>query len=188
MHVLSVGPELIAADAGGVLHRWHNAAGSAEGIQLGSSLVSGALTVECLESLHSIREGTVAVSTSATSAQPITVECLSAPVSEKGSVVLVDLRARVVMSVLQGHSDIVPCMCATPDGRLVTAGGKLDTKVKVWDQTQWDGSNGVVVHDAAQELKEPGYVFALIVVEDTKPESRLFTLAAARYNQIKICI
>lgn len=200
-HLLTLGSDLIAADTRGILHVWYNA--SSEGIKVGleSSLVPGSLVVHCLESLHSMREGTAAVSTTATGqplVQPSTLECLRAPVSEQGGVVVVDLKAHVVLAVLQGHSDLVSCLCATPDGRLVTAGGKLDAKVKVWDQSQWEGGDGAagsaqlggvaVVQDAAQELKDPGYVLALAVVGDTKPGSSLFTLAAARYNQVKICM
>ena len=133
---------------------------------------------------------------------------LEVPSLGAGGVVLVDLAACSVLSVLAGHRDVVRCMCGTPDGRLVTAGGKHDAKCLVWDRAQWeDGQEGValeqeengqvgddnaiassVLRHPAQRLKDPGFVNALVTVMDTKPGSPFFALAGARYNAVKICL
>ena len=52
-----------------------------------------------------------------------------------------------------------------------------------------EGENSApVLHTAARQLDEPGYVFALAVAPDSKPGSELFALVAARYNVVKICL
>jgi len=108
-----------------------------------------------------------------------------------GSVVLVDVSTRTVLAVLAAHTDIITCMCAIPGGGLVTGGGKRDATVKIWHPSQWNGEKegaAMVLHEAAQSPLEPGYVFALTTLPDTKPGSTLFALAGAWYNRVKICL
>ena len=45
-----------------------------------------------------------------------------------------------------------------------------------------------VLTEAAQTLKEPGYVFGLVVLPDAKSGSQLYALAGARYNTVHICL
>lgn len=125
------------------------------------------------------------------------------------AVYVVDVARQVVLVALSAHKDAVRCMCAIPDGGLATGGGKIDATVQIWDPSRWqivmaaDAADGVgeeeigggaastmlpLVLSEASKLKEPGYVFALAVLPDTKPGSRLFALAAARYNVVKICL
>ena len=111
---------------------------------------------------------------------------------------LVDVTARSVLAVLAAHTDVVMCMAALPSGGLATGGGKHDATVKIWKPSQW-GEGGapsagseegasLVLREAALSPKEPGYVFALAVLRDTKPGSRLFALAGGWYNRVKICL
>ena len=55
--------------------------------------------------------------------------------------VILDLLDASVLAVLSGHVDVVTALCGTPDGRLLTAGGKLDATVKVWDRPQWENGH-----------------------------------------------
>ena len=124
-------------------------------------------------------------------------------------VVRIDRRQPSVVALLAGHSDTVQCMCELPGRALATAGGKHDATVKVWRANQWEGASAhersaadhtearelecshsgpVVLKQAAEELGEPGYVFAMAVLPDKKPGSRLFALAGAWYNRVKLVI
>lgn len=105
--------------------------------------------------------------------------------------ILVDVSTRTVLAVLAAHTDIITCICAIPGGGLATGGGKRDATVKIWHPSQWNGETegeAVVLHEAAQSPLEPGYVFALVTLPDTKPGSMLFALAGAWYNRVKICL
>ena len=83
-------------------------------------------------------------------------------------------------------------------GDLATGGGKHDATVKIWQPQQWERDDASaagseadappVLCEAALSPKEPGYVFALAVLPDTKPGSRLFALAGGWYNRVKICL
>lgn len=100
--------------------------------------------------------------------------------------------------VLNAHTDAALAMCILPDGGLATCGGKMDAKTKVWDKAQLhtdlddttsEGSDQTrILIESTTTLDEVGYVFALSVLPDTKPGSKHYALAAARYNVIKICI
>ena len=54
--------------------------------------------------------------------------------------------ARIRAPVLDAHSDTVRCICPLPCGDLLTAGGKMDATVRVWD--------AAVVADALKEEVE----------------------------------
>lgn len=95
--------------------------------------------------------------------------------------------------ILCGHdSDAVECMCALPNGGLLTGGGKLDAKLLLWKQSQLvsDGdSKRPLQAEAAQDLSSAcGYVFALDILHDLKPGSSQFAIAAGRYNVVKILL
>ena len=131
---------------------------------------------------------------------------LRIPHSAHGAcVVIIDVARHVLLASLDAHSDIVRSLCALPDGSLVTAGGRHDGTVRVWDRSTWhretDGAalataeedaHGacavVAVRDSAQTLKEFGYVFGLAILPDAKQGSELYALAGARYNTVRICL
>ena len=125
---------------------------------------------------------------------------LCVPPSPHGCVCVIDVVRRTVLATLGAHKDVVRCMCALPDGRLATGGGKHDGTVRMWEPSQWqdvgtgqgasadEGAGAPVLATASQVLSEPGYVFAMTVCPDAKPGSQLFALACARYNTIKICL
>jgi WD40 repeat protein len=93
------------------------------------------------------------------------------------------------------HNDIVRCICPLPDGSLLSAGGKLDATVRLWDSLII--SDAVTACESREEdmrvvsdatiMKEPGYVFDLKVLSDSNGSS-VYAIAAARYNVIKIII
>ncbi len=59
------------------------------------------------------------------------------------AVVVVDVVVGALISVLAGHAqDVVRCLCALPDGSLVTGGGKRDASVQLWTRDQWAGGDG----------------------------------------------
>jgi WD40 repeat protein len=96
---------------------------------------------------------------------------------------------------LVAHTDIVRCICPLPDGSLLSAGGKLDATVRMWDSviisdavtTCESSKEGMKVVSDATIMKEPGYVFDLKVLSDSNGSS-VYAIAAARYNVIKIII
>ena len=118
------------------------------------------------------------------------------------AVYIIDIEKCACNLIIDGHSDAVQAMCLLPDGGLATCGGKMDAKSKVWDKSllgdtsKGDGNNNVgmsetsihVLTESSATLDEVGYVFALTVLPDTKPGSKHYALAAARYNVVKICI
>jgi len=117
------------------------------------------------------------------------------------AVYIIDIEKCACDLIIDGHSDAVQAMCLLPDGSLATCGGKMDAKSKVWDKsllgaTSGDGHNNVgmgeanvrVLTESSATLDDVGYVLALTVLPDTKPGSKHYALAAARYNVVKICI
>jgi hypothetical protein len=56
----------------------------------------------------------------------------------KGGVLVMDLMKQHFVRILHDHTDSVHCLCACPDGALITGGGKYDASVKVWDRFQLD--------------------------------------------------
>lgn len=200
----------MSGDSAGRLHVWSAAPQWHHDRQV--QLLNGEqrFSVVCIESLCAIRQGVVAVSVRAVPPEVALhisahngVE-VSADVGAHCGVVLVDLISSSVLSLLAGHKDVVRCMCSTPDGRLATAGGKMDASVVVWDRAQWEdnqedvaseqgaagesGQSRGALYNPAQRLQDPGFVNALIVVPDKKPGSSLFALAGARYNAVRICL
>ena len=67
----------------------------------------------------------------------------------------------------------------------------MDATVKVWDGlsllNESDNDGETLVLTEAKTLKEPGYVFDLKILPDSKG-SGVYAIAAARYNVIKIVI
>ena len=111
----------------------------------------------------------------------------------------------VVVRVLNGHTkDAVHCMCALPNGDLLTGGGKLDATLQLWkksqilpynnnqsddDETSRDTMTSFIQTESAQDLSTAcGYVFALEFLSDLKAGSAQFAIAAGRYNTIKILL
>ena len=85
----------------------------------------------------------------------------------------------------------------------MTGGGKKDGTAKVWQPERWQQSpaassasaDGGRQHRQPEVLEEPdqqldslGYAFDMEVLRDQKPGSKLFALAAAKYNAVKVLI
>jgi WD40 repeat protein len=126
------------------------------------------------------------------------------------AVSIIDLDNKIVQIVLNAHKDSVRSICLTPSGDILTAGGKFDATVKVWDCITWTTAmkshvnnsdiyleQQVVVKDVnpenapvltdAETLKEPGYVFDLKILP-SELDTALYVVACARYNVIKIVV
>lgn len=68
----------------------------------------------------------------------------------------------------------------------------MDAKVCLWESNViadaiQDGDETKTLKEA-KKMKEPGYVFDLKVLPDSDPTSKVFAIAGARYNVIKIVI
>lgn len=109
---------------------------------------------------------------------------------------IVDLDGATVRAILDAHTDTVRSICPLPDGSLMSAGGKMDATVRVWDdplasttienlESNYDEEAKIVTE--ARVMKEPGYVFDLKVLPDARG-SNAYAIAAARYNVVKIVI
>ena len=112
-------------------------------------------------------------------------------ISISKGVLLVDMQQKTIRTVLKAHNDVVRGICPLPNGGLLTAGGKMDAKVLMWDRDAiigQDEDSAVLTLTHATQLKEPGYVFDLQVLRDSDPTSSVFAIAAARYNVIKIIL
>lgn len=106
---------------------------------------------------------------------------------------IMDNRGTLKISLV-AHSDVVRYICPLPDGSLLSAGGKLDATVRMWDSsvisdavTTCESREEMRVVSDATIMKEPGYVFDLKVLSDSNGSS-VYAIAAARYNVIKIII
>lgn len=178
----------------------------------GTESVTGQLAaIVCMVALAHCSKQLVALSTEAMwqSGDTLHPRATKLRVPCARAVFVVDIGGQTVLTVLSGHQDTVICMCTLPDGGLATGGGKLDATVQIWEPLKVHGifrdghdndDEGVgesgpgiaarlpVVLSNSRKLKEPGYVFALTVVPDSKHGSELFALAAARYNVVKICL
>jgi len=210
--------EIVSADLGGGLVRWKcnidsgslvpterinlqplSGEGNAEAMAT-VALVTG---ISCLQRLHR-HVGVLAISTEAREGHALpplpTGTALQVPAAS--ALLMVDVCATAVLAVLSGHTDIVRCMAVTPDGGLLTGGGKHDAMVNMWDNAQvaaatempCDRVSSSVTHapvlleKPSLRLKELGYVFGLVVLHDTKPGSRLYAVAGAWYNRVKIVL
>eukprot|EP00546_Thalassionema_frauenfeldii_P017193 CAMPEP_0178899388 /NCGR_PEP_ID=MMETSP0786-20121207/2870_1 /TAXON_ID=186022 /ORGANISM="Thalassionema frauenfeldii, Strain CCMP 1798" /LENGTH=102 /DNA_ID=CAMNT_0020570235 /DNA_START=439 /DNA_END=747 /DNA_ORIENTATION=+ len=100
-------------------------------------------------------------------------------------------------AILQSsHADIVRSICPLPNnGGILTAGGKMDATVRLWDTTDiMDATSGNTnsntdIVTTSEKLDEPGYVFDLKVLPDSNDTKEgVFAIAAARYNVIKIVV
>jgi len=134
-------------------------------------------------------------------------------------VYLLDIEKGIVRAILDSHHlDIVTCICPLPDGCILTAGGKMDATVRVWEssilskttnynddnkqQTLELSSTDIPVFTNAKKLNYPGYVFDLKVLHDdnnshllknddardSSSSNVVYAIAAARYNLINIVI
>jgi len=126
------------------------------------------------------------------------------------AVFLMDVVNGSILSYLTAHTDAVQVMCSLPDGGLVTAGGKNDATLRVWTSSaissKLNADNDIATNEEEQihqqEQQRPneltaessilfdklGYVMGLVVISDSKPGSKLFALAAVRYNVVKLCV
>lgn len=150
-----------------------------------------------IASLKSVRDNILAVSIGSLQNEQLQdMQALptSTPlyISIARGVLLVDLATKTVKAVLNAHDDVVKCICPLPNGSILTAGGKMDAKVCLWESNViadaiQDGDETKTLKEA-KKMKEPGYVFDLKVLPDSDPTSKVFAIAGARYNVIKIVI
>ena len=197
LETLAVGDSsfLIAGDAAGGLRLWKiNSNTTIEHFaiyQLASS-DNTPCSVVCLETLPN---GHLAVSTDQVrgSHNMRLADSIPLPIVTARAVHILDLSLLTegatpsVRSTLTGHAkDAVICMCALPNGDLLTGGGKLDAMTQLWSQTQLQGGGNESLSVAHQTLDKVGYVFGLKVLPDAK--SNYYAVAAARYNTVKIII
>jgi len=148
--------------------------------------------IDCMEPLHG---DYLAVSVSRKSTEEISVPSsavrLQMPTSR--GIYIVDTSGAIVRAVLDGHRDRVTCIRPLPDGRLLTAGGKFDATVQLWNSetltkvTKRDEDDEIKILTEPKQMKKPGYVFDLKVLPDNNG-SAVFAIAAARYNTINILI
>jgi len=120
------------------------------------------------------------------------------PSSCCGTIILLDMNKNQVRAILDGaHSknDIVQCICPLPDGGILSAGGKMDATIQLWEpipneeEEENKNNHSPVIITNAKKLQEPGYVFDLKVLPDkTNSTSNVYAVAGARYNVIKIVI
>eukprot|EP00656_Telonema_subtile_P046083 TRINITY_DN52410_c0_g1_i1.p1 TRINITY_DN52410_c0_g1~~TRINITY_DN52410_c0_g1_i1.p1 ORF type:complete len:275 (-),score=65.24 TRINITY_DN52410_c0_g1_i1:52-876(-) len=143
---------LVLGDSAGQIRCWDapsqvgQAWSGSEEIQL-RGLDGRMASVVCVEPL--VRRGTVALSVSPSEVLDPVGGALRVPLGEHGGVLILDLLQRAVLTVLDGHQDVVRCLCATPGARLLTAGGKHDAAVLVWDEEQWlRGTEGAAIGEA----------------------------------------
>lgn len=114
---------------------------------------------------------------------------------------IIDLDTASLRIILDAHSDIVQKICTLPNGGLLTAGGKMDATIRVWEPESLSRSFEETYEESsstdtliiptlteANKLNEPGHVFDLKVLPDADPCSLLYAIAAARYNVVKIVI
>lgn len=147
-------------------------------------------SIACMERLG---KDLVAVSIEPGQESRILASATSLSLPRPRGVCVVDMKEATIKAVLDAHTDTVRCMCPLPGGELLTAGGRLDATVRVWDlsagalkEDQEEGDDVKVLTDA-KVMKEPGYVFDLKVLPDMKG-SAAYAVASARYNVIKIVI
>merc|ERR1712194_282978 len=117
---------------------------------------------------------------------------LSLRATSPRGIYIVNIQTATILAVLDSHSDTVQCLCSLPDGGILSAGGKMDATVRVWDalvgvQEDDDAGDDVKKITEAKILKQPGYVFDLQVLPDSNG-SGVYAIAAARYNVINIVI
>jgi len=166
--------------------------------------VNDCITIACMESLE---DNLLAVSTDVLPNHNEEVRLLPSATELRitcpRAVFIFDLDCLAIKLVLDGHSDAVQCICPLPNGDILTCGGKMDATIRVWETLPLTNTsvNDTSVNDSkeeeedyvpiltkAEQLKEPGYVFDLKVLPDADPESRIYAVAGARYNVVKIVI
>jgi WD40 repeat protein len=151
--------------------------------------------------MEPINDSTLAVSTNSVSSNESIVSSAS-PLLVKNpqAVFFIDMNNTVVKAIFDAHRDVVKSICPLPDGGLLTAGGKMDATVRLWEpksvkmalemkKSADDENDDVPIFEECRILKEPGYVFDLKVLPDSNLNSSyVYAIAGARYNVIKIVI
>jgi len=129
------------------LQLWPNVANVGDG-----GVGSGGVSVVCMQAL-AVNSNVLAVSVEATSsAHNGAGSGVARAYIPTHGVVLIDMATCVVLAVLTAHTDVVRCMCAMPDGGLVTGGGKRDATVRTWHPSQWHASKERLPSETAPGL------------------------------------
>ena len=154
--------------------------------------------IDCMQPLHGHLLA-VAVSRISDEEGLVPADAVGLQIPIARGVYIVDTESASVRAILNGHSDRVKCICPLPDGGILTAGGKFDATTQLWcsdallkvtktSQGEDEDSEETVILSKAKKLKNPGYVFDLKVLPDSKNGSNVYAIAAARYNTINIII
>ncbi|KAL7537278.1 hypothetical protein ACHAXR_008672 [Thalassiosira sp. AJA248-18] len=193
--LLNMDGRLISGDAWGGIHifEWVQSSES-NNIGLPLSRRQYALmqfrgsSIACMEQ---VEEKLLAVSIQPEQNAGVLASATPIHVTRPRGIYIVDIDGATIKAVLDAHSDTVQCICRLPDGGILSAGGKMDATVRVWESLTAikgsDSGDDVNVLTGAKKMKQPGYVFDLKVLPDSKG-SNMYALAAARYNVIKIVI
>jgi WD40 repeat protein len=140
-------------------------------------------SIACMEALQ---DGRLVVSTEGivgTSGRPrLEMGATEVGIIFPQAVYVMDASSATTLAVLNGHKDVVQCICGLPNGDLLTGGGKFDATLQLWKQEQ----DVTIQTESAKTLSDVGYVFSLAVLPDAKAGSNRFAVAAARYNTVKI--
>jgi WD40 repeat protein len=153
-------------------------------------------SIVCMESLGDGRHLAVSTTTTTMTRNSAVGTSIPVPLSKAVYILDIDKYGSVeVVRVLNGHKDFVHCMCALPNGSLMTGGSKLDATLQLWNASQISSnedqeylSESLIQNQSSQTLSDVGYVFGLIVLKDNKAGSSEFGVAAARYNTVKIVL
>lgn len=144
-------------------------------------------SIACMEQVDELL---LAVSIQPEQSTEILTSAIPLDATTPRGIYIVDIEKGLIKAVLDAHTDTVQCICRLPDG-ILSAGGKMDATVRFWDPLaevkDSDSSNEVKVVTEAKVMKQPGYVFGIKVLPDSKG-SDVYAIAAARYNVIKIVI
>jgi WD40 repeat protein len=146
--------------------------------------------------MESICDNLLAVSIDAAPLEvPLMSSATQLHVASPKGVAIIDIKTKALTAILNAHVDTVRCICPLPDKGILTAGGRFDATVRLWNSStvanaiskeKSEGDETIVLTEATT-LKEPGYVFDLKVLHDSGSSS-VFAVASARYNVIKIVI
>ena len=150
--------------------------------------------VHCIESLQDDTSMAISISRKSTEQISDTSSAVRFPIPTARGVYIVNLETATITTVLDGHRDKVTCICPLPDGSLLTAGGKFDATVQLWQSEilaeatkKQDEHDKLKIVTDSKQMKNPGYVFDLKVLSD-KNGSGVFAIAAIRYNRITVLI
>ena len=155
-----------------------------------------------IQNMTALSDGRIAISTAKVdnaNARSNSVTPVMIPSPQ--AVNIMDTSSGTIAISLDGHKDVVSCICELPNGDLLTAGGRFDATTQRWKSSKWIRCNeendesmiidqdSIIRHTKSDEtLGDVGYVLSLVVLPDALEGSSHFALAAARYNVVKVVL